>query len=143
LNEGATIVESCVRDPTVEPDVSAWGHRIGSRESKSDRDEGAFEQFATRANYLYLYDPNAPREYSRLPWPYHRMTCETVSSTAPPLPKGFHELPISNAMREAMVSSLLDRADSERSSFRAELTHRSWDKRFVAELGPIIGVVGA
>ena len=139
LNPSAEVIESCVRDPTVPKNVGAWGHSVISRQSVSDRDPNAFKHFAKSADYLYRYDPNAPSQFSQLPWPYHHMTCETVSSDAPPLPNGLYALPISHAMREAMVASLSQPIGAESSSLTAEFASRSWDKRLIAQMQPIGG----
>ncbi len=138
LNPAAEIIDTCVRIPTVESGTSVAAFKRSTGETVSDRDRDKFEQFAETADVFYLYDPNAPRQTpQRLPWPYEHMTCDTLSSPkTPPLPKGMVEIPISQAMREALVATLTARDPDESPSLLSELTKQPVEKRFLAQAGP-------
>ena len=109
LAPAAELVDVCTRIPTVESDTVVVAHNSQTGASVSDRDWDAFERAAETADVIYRYDPNAPEESaSRLPWPYHKMSCQTVSSSEKvPLPKGMRKISISDGMREALVAALL------------------------------------
>ena len=68
MNPGAEIIDVCARVPTVEDDARVWGYRSALDETVSDRDRGAFERFAPKAEVFYWYDPMAPSDSpERLP----------------------------------------------------------------------------
>ncbi len=108
LAPAAELINVCVRFPTFGPEMLVVAHNSSAQTSVSDDDWDEFERAAEAADYIYRYDPNAPKDSaSRLPWPYDRMSCDSVSSdNTPRLPNGFYEIPISQGMREALVASL-------------------------------------
>ena len=68
MNPSAEIIDVCARTPTVEDDARVWGYRSAVDETVSDRDRGAFERFAPKADVFYWYDPMAPSDSpERLP----------------------------------------------------------------------------
>jgi len=135
LNPAAEVIDTCVQMPTGEPGTSAYAHKISSRETVSDRDRAAFEQFAATADIIYRYDPNAPRRTPQgLPWPYENLTCDTLSSPkTPPLPKGMRAIPISRLMREALVASLSEQYFEQAPPPAAEWQQQAVNKQFFAQ----------
>ena len=96
----------------------------------SNGDPG-FSEFVKSADTIYVYDPNMPHaRSSTLPWPYQRMTCESrAASNVPPPPKGMVELPITQATREALVSSLSQECTTALSD-----SEGVYDKRYLGDL---------
>ena len=107
-NPGAERIDTCIRPPPFAGRGEFYTYNETTHDMVSDEDAEAFWEAARTAGAMYRYDPNAPSDPGpRLPWPYHRMTCDEVSSgDVPPLPKGMKEIVISHEMREAMVRAL-------------------------------------
>ena len=107
-NPGAERIDTCIRPPPFAGRGEFYTYNETTHDMVSDEDAEAFWEAARTAGTMYRYDPNAPSDPGpRLPWPYHRMTCDEVSSgDVPPLPKGMKEIVISHEMREAMVRAL-------------------------------------
>lgn len=107
LNSAAEIAESCVRSPTADDDTDLFAHKMQTGQTMSNGESG-FREFVKTADIIYRYDPNLPHaRSSTLPWPYQRMTCEKRSSSdTPPLPEGMQKIPLTEGIREALVSSL-------------------------------------
>ncbi|HMY20331.1 MAG TPA: hypothetical protein PKA58_28590, partial [Polyangium sp.] len=105
------VTNSCIRPPPFAGRGEFYATNETTHEMVSDEDAEAFWKAASSATTIHRYDPNAPSEPGPgLPWPYHRMRCDEVSSgNVPALPKGMKEIPISREMREALVSVLIKR----------------------------------
>ena len=113
-----------------------FAHNSQSGKSVSDLDWDEFEQFAETADVLYRYDPNVPGgdKPQGLPWPYHNLTCQTLSSRkAPALPKGLVKIPLSESMREALVATLTRKDSPEMRSTAAGAAQDVGDKRFFGQ----------
>ena len=77
----ATVYNSCIRPPPFAGRGEFYATNDTTHEMVSDEDPEAFWKAARTATTIHRYDPNAPSEPGpRLPWPYHRMTCDEVSS---------------------------------------------------------------
>ncbi len=112
----AKVYNSCIRPPPFAGRGEFYATNDTTHEMVSDEDPETFWKAARTATTIHRYDPNAPFEPGpRLPWPYHRMTCDEISSgNVPALPKGMKEIPISYEMREALVSVLIKHELRER-----------------------------
>jgi len=142
----AGIVDVCVRFPMADPDATVVAYDSETRTAVSDRDWEKFATFANKeAEFIYRYDPNMPDETaSMLPEPYNTMSCQKVaSSQTPPLPAGMKEIPISSAMREALVSALIERSSEQLRPATQEkaVIPSVGDRRYLAQsifLGPAV-----
>jgi hypothetical protein len=127
----AGIVDVCVRFPMADPDATVVAYDSKTRTAVSDGDWAKFEAFAAKeADFIYRFDPNMPDETaSMLPEPYDKMTCQTLSATqTPPLPKGMQPIAITPAMREALVSALIER-------YSEQLRPSTQEKAFIPSIG--------
>ena len=135
MNPAAEIIDVCARTPTVEDDAHVWGYRSAVDETVSDRDRGAFERFAPKADVFYWYDPMAPSDSpERLPWPYHHLQCSTQSGRAPELPKELGKIELTYEAREALVSILTQQCAP------APQASGAVNKQFLAQPGTPISV---
>ena len=105
---GPKVTHSCIRPPPFGERGEFYTYNDTSHEMVSDEDAEAFWKAARTASTIYRYDPNAPANPGpSLPWPYHHMTCNEVSTgDVPELPEGMKEIIISRQFREAMVRAL-------------------------------------
>ncbi len=138
MNPGAEIIDVCARVPTVEDDARVWGYHSALDETVSDRDRGAFERFAPKAEVFYWYDPMAPSASpERLPWPYHHLQCSTQSGRAPELPKELGKIELTYEAREALVSILTQQCAPAPQASQASV---AVNKQFLAQPGTPISV---
>ena len=108
---GPKITDSCVRLPPFGERGEFFTYNDTNHEMVSDENPEAFWKAARTASTIYRYDPNALADArASLPWPYHNMTCDEVSSgDVPELPDGMKEVIISHQYREALVQALVSR----------------------------------
>ena len=94
-----------------DPEATVVAYDSKTRKAVSDQHWGNFETFAhEKADFIYRYDPTMPDETAlMLPEPYDRMSCRAeTSSDKAPLPQGVSSIPITQAMRNALVAVLVN-----------------------------------
>jgi len=102
-NSRAIATRVCRRHPLVGNDVTFWAEDTTSHKIVTDSNPEALKSFASIADFIYQYDPEADPEGTRMfVWPYFHLSCQSDVTIGRPLSDDPMELPITSQMRQAL-----------------------------------------